>query len=88
MSRSRLTGAASNCGRLRWQCRRGMRELDELLVGYLDGRYVRADEVEKAAFHSLLALPDPELIGYLLQQQIHPPELAVVLQHILNRVDS
>ena len=87
MSRSRLTRAASN-GLLRWQCRRGMRELDELLLHYLDGRYVQADEPEKAAFRSLLALPDPELIGYLLQQQIHPPELAVVLQHILNRADS
>ncbi len=80
--------AASNSGHLRWQCRRGMRELDELLLRYLDGRYVVADELEKAAFQSLLALPDPELIGYLLQQQNHPPELAVVLQHILNRADS
>jgi antitoxin CptB len=54
---------------LRWQCRRGMRELDELLLGYCDGRYAGAGEPEKAAFRQLLALPDPVLAGYLLRGQ-------------------
>ena len=58
--------------RLRWQCRRGMKELDQLLVAYLDEHYDAADDTEKAAFQSLLELPDPELIGYLLGKQ--PPE--------------
>ncbi|MGI9272902.1 MAG: succinate dehydrogenase assembly factor 2 [Woeseiaceae bacterium] len=70
---------------LHWQCRRGMRELDELLLGYLDGRYATADNTEKAAFRSLLQLSDPELIGYLLQQRTSPPELAVVIKNILLR---
>ena len=48
-------------GRLRWRCRRGMRELDQLLTGYLDSRYTIANETEKAAFRGLLELPDPEL---------------------------
>jgi antitoxin CptB len=52
---------------LRWQCRRGMRELDELLLGYCDRRYAGAGEPEKAAFRQLLALPDPALAGYLLR---------------------
>ena len=55
--------------RLRWQCRRGMRELDELLLRYLESRYERADDDEKVAFQAVLALPDPELNGYLLQRQ-------------------
>lgn len=62
-----------------------MRELDELLLRYLDGRYTAADDSEKAAFQSLLQLPDPELIGYLLQQQASPPELAVVIENVLLR---
>ena len=71
--------------RLRWQCRRGMRELDDLLLHYLDDRYARAGGEEKAAFESLLALPDPELIGYLLQQRASPPEWATVIEHIRKR---
>ena len=51
---------------LRWQCRRGMRELDILLTNYLDHDYPQANEPQKQAFRELLALPDPELIDYLL----------------------
>jgi antitoxin CptB len=52
--------------RLKWQCRRGMRELDELLLRYLEGRYDGAPAAEKQAFESLLSLSDPELVQYLL----------------------
>ena len=83
-----LTGRKMQQSRLKWQCRRGMRELDELLLSYLDRNYAVASEAEKAAFQSLLALPDPDLLGYLLQQQSHPPELTVVIQKLLDRSDS
>ena len=36
---------------IRWQCRRGMRELDELLLKYLEETYLAAAEDEKTAFH-------------------------------------
>ncbi|MFQ3362022.1 MAG: antitoxin CptB [Woeseiaceae bacterium] len=52
--------------KLRWQCRRGMRELDELLVSYLNEYYDESSENEKSAFHELLKLSDPELIKLLL----------------------
>ena len=55
--------------RLRWQCRRGMKELDQLLTGYLDEDYAAAPDADKAAFRALLELSDPELVGYLLQRQ-------------------
>ena len=55
--------------RLRWQCRRGMRELDLLLTSYLDADYPHAIEQQKQAFRELLALPDPEVIAYLLGGQ-------------------
>ena len=76
-----------NQSHLKWQCRRGMRELDELLLGYLEQRFDAAGNTEKAAFQSLLALPDPDLVGYLLQQQSPPPELTVVIQKLLDRSD-
>ena len=35
--------------RLRWRCRRGMRELDQLMLRYLDQRAVAAEEAAQAA---------------------------------------
>jgi len=52
--------------RLRWQCRRGMRELDELLVSYLNKYFMQSTDDEKEAFEELLQLSDPELIKLLL----------------------
>ena len=51
--------------RLRWRCRRGMRELDQLLGWYLDARLAQADDAIKAAFSTLLEQPDPELWDWL-----------------------
>lgn len=48
--------------KLRWQCRRGSRELDLLLNNYLETRYPVADEEEKMRFVELLKLDDSELL--------------------------
>jgi antitoxin CptB len=75
-----------NKSKLNWQCRRGMKELDALLTGYLNERYDDAPEAEKAAFRALLELPDPDLVGYLLQRQVPESEaLAGVVEYILCR---
>jgi antitoxin CptB len=52
--------------KLRWQCRRGTKELDLLLQRYLDSGYLLADEEEQALFAQLLALEDDELLGVLM----------------------
>jgi len=65
-----------------------MRELDELLLAYLDNRYEEAPEEDKRAFRSLLQLSDPELISYLLQNQQPATELARVIEHILIRTHT
>jgi len=74
--------------RLKWQCRRGMRELDDLLLRYLERHYGDAPEVDKQAFQSLLQLSDPELMGYLLQKQQPAAELARVVARILDRTQT
>jgi antitoxin CptB len=55
----------SELGRLRWRCRRGMRELDQLLGWYLDERYPQVDNATKAAFVILLEEADPDLWSWL-----------------------
>jgi antitoxin CptB len=53
-------------GQLAWHCRRGMKELDLLLLGYLDERWATAATDERTAFEAFLELPDPVIAGYLL----------------------
>jgi len=64
----------ADLARLRWRCRRGMRELDQLLGWYLDARYANVDDATKAAFSALLEQQDPELWNWLSGRGI--PELA------------
>ena len=69
--------------KLRWQCRRGTKELDFLLLRYLDSGYLLADEEEKALFVELLALEDDELIGVLLGElEVETEEMKVLVGKI------
>jgi antitoxin CptB len=52
--------------RLEWRCRRGMKELDLLLLRYLRNRHSVAASDERAAFSEFLELPDPDLARYLI----------------------
>ena len=75
----------SENSRLRWQCRRGMRELDELLLRYLEHHYAGANAQEKADFRAVLDLADPELNAYLLQRQTPASKgIARVVKRILS----
>jgi antitoxin CptB len=55
----------SEVARLKWKCRRGMKELDLLLEGYLTERYPAADAAEQGAFRELLDMQDPELFAFV-----------------------
>ena len=52
--------------KLEWRCRRGMKELDLLLLRYLRERHAAAASDERAAFVEFLELPDPDIARYLL----------------------
>jgi len=62
-------GARRELGRLRWRCRRGMRELDEMLLRFLEHDYPQAPAEERDAFARILELQDPEIFGYLLGRE-------------------
>ena len=60
-----------------------MRELDTLLVRYLEDEYPAAGEVEKAAFERVLTLSDPQLLGYLLKREECPdPAVEAIVDHL------
>jgi antitoxin CptB len=78
--------ASSERARLRWRCRRGMRELDILMCGYLEQSYDGASEADRAAFRALLELPDPELLYYFTGRQApDDPELRRLVDLIASR---
>ncbi len=62
----------SSLGRLRWHCRRGMKELDVLLERWLDRHAAAAPAADRQHFEALLGLQDPELARFLLAGEAHP----------------
>lgn len=52
--------------RLRWQCRRGLLELDYLLENFLERRYPRLPDEQKLCFVQLLKEPDPVLQAWVM----------------------
>ena len=52
--------------KLHWRCRRGTRELDALLGGWLDAHAATLDAMQFAAFDALLDEQDPELWDWLM----------------------
>ena len=69
-------------GRLRWRCRRGMKELDILLTRYMDERFCTASSQEQDAFRGLLEIQDPVIYAYCLGQERPPEHLAVLIERI------
>ncbi|NOQ14517.1 MAG: succinate dehydrogenase assembly factor 2 [Methyloprofundus sp.] len=53
-----------NMKHLRWQCRRGVKELDAVLCAFLDNSYVTASVYEQHLFAELLTLEDDRLLSY------------------------
>jgi antitoxin CptB len=86
-----LAAAPSAMGRLRWRCRRGMKELDVLLERFAEQVLPQASAGECRVFAELLELPDPVLAGYLLGGESPPePHLAEAVGRIraLCRLDD
>jgi antitoxin CptB len=56
-------------GKLNWRCRRGMKELDLLTLGYLERYYPSASVEDRQAFAELLELQDPLLMSYVVGRE-------------------
>ncbi len=69
--------------KVRWQCRRGMRELDVLLLGFFDARYDTLSKKEKNTFLSLLSYPDNELLEWLMARS-KPKDSG--LNHVITQI--
>jgi len=68
---------------LRWRCRRGMRELDQLMQRYLEKGWPQADDRERGLFLRLLDCEDDKLWQWFMG--LDRPEDAE-LQAIVDRI--
>jgi antitoxin CptB len=69
--------------RLRWQCRRGLLELDLLFVHFLEQHYSALNVEERGAFQRLLEQPDQTLLAWLQGQQEPPSDLKTIIDKVI-----
>ena len=55
--------------KLRWRCRRGVRELDVLLTDFLERRYDMLDEQQRCLFEEILEVQDPVLMDWIFERE-------------------
>jgi len=68
--------------KLKWRCRRGMKELDVLLTQYLEQNYDKASKKEQQAFENLLKLSDYDLYALLILKKIDTISMVNLTQEI------
>ena len=61
--------------KLRWHCRRGVKELDVVFCEFLENHYLTADEETQRGFRELLAIEDPILLSMLMDYHTSDNEL-------------
>lgn len=69
--------------RRQWRCRRGLLELDYILLRFFDRGYGKLDREERLLFERLLLLPDNELLAVLEHRRPVPDqELKYIVEKI------
>ena len=74
--------------RLRWRCRRGMRELDQLMLRYLDCRWSTADDSERKLFLQLLECEDDKLWRWFMGLERSEEESINVIVNIISKIPA
>lgn len=77
----------SELNRLFWQSRRGMLELDVLLVPFVKEVYPGLDEEDQHRYRKLLSCEDQDMFGWFMERtESEDPELQRMVRIILDRV--
>ena len=67
-----MTQTVSSEARLRWACRRGMLELDLILLTFFEAEFARMTLAEQKDFELFLSEQDQDLYAWLLNFQPCP----------------
>ena len=78
---------AKRLARLKWACRRGMLELDVLLLPFVEEAFDDLPFEEQETFERLLTSDDPDLFAWIMgHQSCDDKALANMVAKIVNRV--
>lgn len=70
--------------KLRWQCRRGMLELDMMLMPFVDGAFSSLNEQQQSDFETLLSYEDSQLFPwFMLRERPEDPNMAAMVDVIV-----
>jgi antitoxin CptB len=70
-----------------WQCRRGIKEIEVLLIPFLEHYYVHEDEQTRQAFIALLAEADLDIFEWFMHRQIpENKQMEEIVDVILQRL--
>lgn len=85
---SSSTPSATLKARLRWRCRRGMAEMDQLLLRFLDHDFDELSPQQQTDFDHLLNMEDDQLWAcFLRRQQAAQPAQQQMIERILASAD-
>lgn len=67
-----MAGNDADTARLRWRCRRGVKELDVLMERFVAAHLPRLAPPQVAILDRLLDASDPDLMDWILERQPAP----------------
>lgn len=71
--------------KLLWRCRRGMKELDVLMVSFVENNFFQLQKRYQAAFEQILLMQDPDLYALVLGRDEHSDK---DIQYVINILAS
>lgn len=71
--------------RARWRCRRGLLELDIILLRFMDKHYAQLDEAGLQQFDTLLSLPDNDLWDMIAAKKMAVDKSFEPVLHLLQK---
>lgn len=81
--------AEINRFKLEWACRRGMRELDKMIMPFYQQHFDELNESQQQAFVEMLNYSDPELFRWVMHQAPAPSkEIAELIQLMRDKIEA
>ena len=78
----------NNSSSLRWRCRRGIKEMDILLQGFIEKHYDSLDNNEKKTFDELLEEADLDIMAWIMGKSVPPNDEIAHLVHLIRNNSS
>ena len=68
--------------KIKWHCRRGMLELDLLLIPYFDNCFAQLSPELQHSFIQLLDCADPDIYNWFLNAETPPIEFMSIIEQL------